>query len=47
MENQIDQLLKMKDLINKIQIDYNNQVITKWRNLKQLQRDLKNINPIN
>ena len=26
MENQIDQLLKMKDLINKIQIDYNNQV---------------------
>ena len=26
MENQINQLLKMKDLINKIQIDYNNQV---------------------
>ena len=26
MENQIYQLLKMKDLINKIQIDYNNQV---------------------
>ena len=26
MENQIDQLLKMKDLMNKIQIDYNNQV---------------------